>query len=79
MISNPTWVLDSEVFAKDIWFTRRKKMKMSLRDAAVKMGINQATLSRTENGKRPDINTFFSICKVLGIVDFEKYFKKNEP
>lgn len=37
-----------------------------IREAAQQVGISPATLSRVENGKVPDLDTFGKICKWLG-------------
>lgn len=39
---------------------------MGIRDAAKEVGISAATLSRVENMKVPDIETFEKICRWLG-------------
>ena len=37
-----------------------------VRKAAIEVGIGSATLSRIENGKVPDLETFAKICRWLG-------------
>jgi transcriptional regulator with XRE-family HTH domain len=38
-----------------------------IREFAKKLGISPATLSRVENGKLPDLETFSKICDKLGL------------
>jgi transcriptional regulator with XRE-family HTH domain len=38
-----------------------------IRDVAAQIGISPATLSRVENGKLPDLETFPKICRWLGV------------
>jgi transcriptional regulator with XRE-family HTH domain len=42
-----------------------KRASMGLRDASKIIGISPATLSRIENGKIPDLETFGKLCKWL--------------
>ncbi len=37
-----------------------------IREAATEVGVSSATLSRIENGKIPDLETFSKVCKWLG-------------
>jgi transcriptional regulator with XRE-family HTH domain len=39
-----------------------EKRRIGLREFAKQIGISTSTLSRVENGKQPDIETFFKIC-----------------
>ncbi len=39
---------------------------MGVREAAKEVGVSAATLSRVENGKLPDLETFGKICRWLG-------------
>jgi transcriptional regulator with XRE-family HTH domain len=45
-----------------------------IRDFAKKLGISAATLSRVENGKLPDLETFSKICDKLGLDPSEILF-----
>jgi len=54
----------SEKLVKDI-IHMRDAIGISLRTAAKDIGISNATLSRIERGKTPDIITFGLICKWL--------------
>lgn len=50
---------------------RAKRGELGLRDAAAKIEklygkISHATLSRIEQGKAPDVDTFLRICRWLG-------------
>jgi len=40
---------------------------MGLREAAKLIGVSPATLSRIENGKVPDLDTFSKLCKWLEV------------
>ena len=46
---------------------REKRGTKGVREAAGEIGISSATLSRVENGKLPDLETFSKICKWLKI------------
>jgi DNA-binding Xre family transcriptional regulator len=46
---------------------RDKRGTKGVREAALEIGISSATLSRVENGKLPDLQTFSKICKWLKI------------
>lgn len=46
---------------------QRKRSKRGIREVAAEIGISPATLSRVENGKVPDLNTFTKICQWLDI------------
>ena len=43
-----------------------KRAGMGIRGAAREVGVSPATLSRVENGKIPDLETFSKICRWLG-------------
>lgn len=44
---------------------REKRGVRGIREVAAEIGISYATLSRVENGKVPDLETFSKICKWL--------------
>jgi transcriptional regulator with XRE-family HTH domain len=44
-----------------------KRGEEGIREFAKKLGISPATLSRIENGKLPDLETFSKICDKLGL------------
>lgn len=47
---------------------RARRGKQGLRDAAKEIGnVSASTLSRVEQGKIPDLETFFELCKWLGV------------
>jgi transcriptional regulator with XRE-family HTH domain len=51
---------------------RAKRGELGLRDAAAKIEklygkISHATLSRIEQGKAPDVDTFLRVCRWLGV------------
>ncbi|MGN7824757.1 helix-turn-helix domain-containing protein [Chitinophaga sp. 22536] len=57
--------LNTELFASMI---KSKRGKMGLRETAKSIGnISSATLSRIEQGKLPDVETFITICKWLEV------------
>jgi transcriptional regulator with XRE-family HTH domain len=46
---------------------KRESKNQGIREAAKEIGISSATLSRIENGKLPDLESFSKICKWLHI------------
>lgn len=57
--------LNTELLASMI---KSKRGKKGLRDTAEELGtVSAATLSRVEQGKLPDVETFIKICKWLGV------------
>ncbi|MDD5670038.1 MAG: helix-turn-helix transcriptional regulator [Candidatus Omnitrophica bacterium] len=46
---------------------KQKRGSRGIREVAKEIGISTATLSRIENGKLPDIETFSKACKWLEI------------
>ena len=46
---------------------KEKRGSRGIREVAGDMGISPATLSRVENGKLPDLETFSKICRWLRI------------
>jgi transcriptional regulator with XRE-family HTH domain len=44
----------------------QRRQGRGIREAAKEVGISPATLSRVENGKVPDLETFGKICAWLG-------------
>jgi len=46
---------------------REKRGAKGIREAAQEIGISSATLSRVENGKLPDLDTFSKVCRWLKI------------
>jgi len=55
-------IYDSEKLSKLIKTKRIIDLDIDMREAAKKIGISLATLSRLENGKEPDINTLAKAC-----------------
>lgn len=45
---------------------QEKRAGMGIREAAKAVGVSAATLSRVENKKIPDLETFGKICRWLG-------------
>jgi transcriptional regulator with XRE-family HTH domain len=43
-----------------------KRAGKGIREAASEVGVSPATLSRIENGKIPDLETFGKVCRWLG-------------
>lgn len=46
---------------------REKRGDRGIREVASEIGVSSATLSRVENGKLPDLETFSKICKWLNV------------
>jgi transcriptional regulator with XRE-family HTH domain len=58
----------SEITLKNIGAAlNHKRGNKGLRETAKEIGISPATLSRVENGKPPDIETFRKICQWMEI------------
>lgn len=51
--------------AKELKNMRFVELDWGMREAAKKIGVSVATLSRLEHGKAPDVNTLFAVCKWL--------------
>ena len=45
---------------------KQRRAGMGVRETAKNVGVSPATLSRVENGKVPDLDTFGKICAWLG-------------
>ena len=45
---------------------RQRRAGSGIREAAREIGVSPATLSRVENGKIPDLDTFGKVCQWLG-------------
>ena len=56
--------LDTEKLAA---LVRAKRGKQGLREAAADAKVSPSTLSRVEQGKVPDIDTFARLCSWLGV------------
>lgn len=56
--------VDALVAALD---AQRQAKNLSWRQLAVQSGVSQSTLTRMQQGKRPDVDTFASLVKWLGI------------
>lgn len=46
---------------------KRQQLGIGIREAAAQVGISQATLSRIEVGKMPDLDTFAKLCAWLEV------------
>ncbi len=64
--------LDLQIFAD---LVRHKRSNKGLREISSVTGVSASTLSRIENGKIPDIDTFLAVCDWLEIPPAE--FIKN--
>jgi transcriptional regulator with XRE-family HTH domain len=53
---------DTKKFVEAI---RKKRGKQTQRQLGFHIGLSAATISRVENGKEPDLNTFFRLCEWL--------------
>lgn len=58
--------------------SKRRSKKLTLREAGKEIGISTATISRLENSKEPDVNSYQKACKWLGFA-MEKYFIGDIP
>lgn len=65
-------MFDSPAFIAEI-NSKLSFFDLSLRGAAVQIGVSASTLSRVTNGNPPDLVTLESICKWLG-VPADKFF-----
>jgi transcriptional regulator with XRE-family HTH domain len=45
---------------------QERRAGKGIREAATEVGVSPATLSRVENGKIPDLETFSKVCRWLG-------------
>jgi len=45
---------------------QEKRAGKGIREASSEVGVSPATLSRVENGKIPDLETFSKVCRWLG-------------
>lgn len=52
------------------------RFPLTLRQIGEKIQVSAATLSRIENGKTPDIETYYKVCQWLG-VPMEEFFKQG--
>lgn len=50
---------------------RERRGTRGVRDAAQEIGVSPATLSRIENGKQPDLDTFEKLCHWLEMSPLE--------
>ncbi len=64
----------ADVMRKDVITKRCIDNDMTMEQASQQIGISKATLSRIENKKMPDVDTFFKLCKWLKS-DPKKYYK----
>lgn len=74
--------LNTELFAGML---KNKRAGKGLRTIAEEIGgVSYATLSRVEQGKIPDVNTFIRICKWMDVpsdtfIEGERRKKKDKP
>ena len=52
---------------KDIGKELRARRTKGLRAVAKEIGVSPTTLSRIENGKLPDLSTYFKICNWMKV------------
>lgn len=71
-------IFDIQRLRKDLITNRVIDKNISLRDLASSTGISAATLSRIENAKMPDVETFAKLCVYLQ-VDPRIYFNIIKP
>ena len=58
---------------------RERRGVRGIREVAAEIGISYATLSRVENGKLPDLQTFSKICTWLELDPGEILGCRNKP
>lgn len=58
--------MDSERMARLARRIYERRAGKGVREAAAEVGVSPATLSRIENGKVPDLDTFGKVCRWLG-------------
>lgn len=69
--------LNTELLATMI---KQKRGKQGLRAISAEMaGVSAATLSRIEQGKIPDVDTFIKICQWLNVTTDTFIIKKSDP
>jgi len=67
-----TNLFNSDLLKRDLITKRRLDNNFSMDEASQQIGISKATLSRIENSKHPDVETFARICRWLK-TDPKKY------
>jgi transcriptional regulator with XRE-family HTH domain len=55
---------------------RARRGKLSLRKAAEKSGVSYPTLSKIENGDKPDLETFIKVCRWIELPT--EYFTQEQ-
>lgn len=61
----PSPTIDTERFAA---LVRERRQGKPLRDLAEDIGdVSPSTLSRVESGKLPDLDTYFKLCRWMGV------------
>ncbi len=58
--------------------SKRRAMGLSWRQLATRAGVSQSTLTRMQQGKRPDVDTFASLIRWLGM-PAEVFLKSENP
>jgi len=70
-------MFDQEKFSISV-YSLRESVGLSLREMAHHIGISASTLSRIENGHKPDIDSFVLICAwAEGWEDIHAFIKKD--
>ena len=64
--TNKTYHMDATRINRLSEQIQTRRAGKGVREAAKEVGISSATLSRVENGKIPDLDTFGKICAWLG-------------
>jgi transcriptional regulator with XRE-family HTH domain len=60
--------------------TRGKRGNRNLREVAAEIGdVSPSTLSRVENAKTPDMETFLRLCDWLEVPPAELFHRSSEP
>src|SRR2546427_11100238 len=58
--------------------SKRRAMGLSWRQLATTAGVSQSTLTRMQQGKRPDVDTFASLLRWLGM-PAEEFLTSENP
>jgi len=57
--------------------SKRRAKSFSWRQLGIKAGVSQSTLTRMQQGKRPDVDTFASLIRWLGM-PAERFLKSGK-
>jgi transcriptional regulator with XRE-family HTH domain len=69
---------DSKPVVKAVRTKRLIEWDLDIREAAKKMKISPATLSRIENGRTPDVNTLATVCYYISLPMESAFIPSNK-